>query len=253
MSVEVLAAEAVHFSRQSRAVLAGATLSLSSREIVCLLGRNGAGKTTLLRIMLGFLHPERGIVRLDGRPLSGLSRRTLARRVAYVPQLHQPPFPYLVREVVGMGRMPSTGLFGQISRSDREAVDTVMESLGITPLAGRRYTQLSAGERQLVMIGRALAQGARLLVMDEPFTGLDYGHQMELMERLRGLKGEGYGMLMTTHQPDHAAIIATRVTTLEAGRIADDGMPEDIITPAVIRRLYGVEMHSFGCAQTIPK
>ena len=248
MSTETLAAEAVHFSRQGRAVLVGATLSLASGEIVCLLGRNGAGKTTLLRLMLGFLSPERGHVRLDGEPIASLSRRVLAQRLAYVPQLHQPPFPYLVREVVGMGRMPTTGLFGQVTRSDREAVDAVMTSLDIARLADRRYTQLSAGERQLVMIGRALAQGARLLVMDEPFTGLDYGHQIELMARLRLLKEQGYGILMTTHQPDHATMIATRVATLVEGRIADDGLPEDIIVPATIRRLYGVEMHSFGCA-----
>jgi iron complex transport system ATP-binding protein len=250
MSTETLAAEAVHFSRGNRAVLAGASLSLAPKEIVCLLGRNGAGKTTLLRIMLSFLRPDHGTVRLDGRALSGVSRRVLAQRVAYVPQLHHPPFPYLVREVVGMGRLPSTGLFGQTSRSDRDAVEEVMASLDIAPLADRRYTQLSAGERQLVMIGRALAQGARLLVMDEPFTGLDYGHQMELMDRLRSLKDQGYGILMTTHQPDHAAMIATRVTTLVAGQIADDGPPENVIVPATIRRLYGVEMHSFGCAQS---
>jgi iron complex transport system ATP-binding protein len=250
MNTETLEAEAVHFSRQNRAVLAGADLSFCSGEIVCLLGRNGAGKTTLLRLMLGFIAPERGRIRLDGRPITSFSRRVLAQRLAYVPQLHQPPFPYLVREVVEMGRMPSTGLFGHISHADRVAVDVVMTSLDIARLANRRYTQLSAGERQLVMIGRALAQGARLLVMDEPFTGLDYGHQMELMERLRILKGQGFGILMTTHQPDHAAMIATRVTTLVAGRIADDGAPEDIVTPAVIRRLYGVEMHSFGCVQS---
>lgn len=250
MSTETLAADAIHFSRQGRAVLAGATLSLASREIVCLLGRNGAGKTTLLRIILGFLRPDHGAVRLNSRSLSAFSRRALAQRLAYVPQLHQPPFPYLVREVVGMGRIPATGLFGQTTRSDREAVEEVMGSLDIAPLADRRYTQLSAGERQLVMIGRALAQGAHLLVMDEPFTGLDYGHQMELMDRLRSLKAEGYGILMTTHQPDHAAMIATRVTTLVAGKIADDGPPEDVIVPAVIRRLYGVKMHSFGCAQS---
>jgi iron complex transport system ATP-binding protein len=200
--------------------------------------------------MLGFLRPDHGTVRLDGRTIRGFSRRSLAQRVAYVPQLHQPPFPYLVREVVGMGRMPSTGLFGQTSRADRDAMEKVMASLDILPLADRSYTQLSAGERQLVMIGRALAQGAHLLVMDEPFTGLDYGHQMELMDRLRSLKDQGYGILMTTHQPDHAAMVATRVTTLVAGKIADDGPPEDVIVPAVIRRLYGVELHSFGCAQS---
>ncbi len=250
MSTETLAADTIYFSRQGRAVLVGTTLSLASQEIVCLLGRNGAGKTTLLRILLGFLRPDHGTVRLDGRSLSGVSRRMLAQRVAYVPQLHQPPFPYLVREVVGMGRLPSTGLFGQTSRVDHNAVEAVMVSLGIAPLADRHYTQLSAGERQLVMIGRALAQGARLLVMDEPFTGLDYGHQMEFMDRLRSLKGQGYGILVTTHQPDHAAMIATRVTTLVAGQIADDGPPADVIVPAVIRRLYGVEMHSFGCAQS---
>jgi iron complex transport system ATP-binding protein len=245
-----LAARDIYFRRGHRSVLNGASLSVAADEVVCLLGQNGAGKTTLLRLMLGLICPAAGEVRLGAKSLAALPRRVRAQRLAYVPQLHQPPFPYLAREVVALGRIPAAGLFGMAQSGDRDVVDATLDTLGIGHLAERPYTQLSCGERQLVMIARAMAQGAGLLIMDEPLTGLDYGHQMRLIGRLRRLSGEGYGVLMTTHQPDHAMMVATRVATLIDGRIAHDGPPEQVVTSETIFRLYGVRMHSFGCAQS---
>jgi len=241
-SARQLAAEGIVFRRGRRRVLDGANLAFSGGEIVSLLGSNGAGKTTLLRIMLGLIAPDEGSVKLDGAPIANLRRRELARRIAYVPQGHNAPFPYLVREVVALGRFPAQGFFGRTVSADAKAVGAILANLRIAHLADRTYTHLSGGERQLVMIARALAQDASLLVMDEPLSGLDYGHQIELLRSLRDLAAQGFGILMTTHHPDQALMVSTRIATLVDGRIDADGAPRDVITPETIRRLYGVTL-----------
>ena len=223
-------------------MLNGANLSLSAGEIVSLLGPNGVGKTTLLRIMLGLLVPGEGRVTIGGEPLASFGRRKLAQRLAYVPQSHLAPFPYLVREVVALGRFPAQGLFARAAAEGSESIEAILSGLRIAHLSERAYTQLSGGERQLVMIARALAQGASLLIMDEPLSGLDYGHQIELLRILRGLAAKGYGILMTTHHPDHALMVSTRVATLVTGRIDKDGPPAEVITPEAIQCLYGVTL-----------
>jgi iron complex transport system ATP-binding protein len=236
----MIEARDVHFAYRGRLVLAGATLALAPGEVLCLLGANGAGKSTLLKIMLGLLTPRQGSVAMDGRPLAAFGRRALAQVVAYVPQMHAAPFPYTVSEVALMGRLPANGLFRAPSDADRAAVQKVLEHLGIGGLADRPYTEVSGGERQLALIARALVQGARLLVMDEPLAGLDYGHQVRLLERLERLAEEGYGVLMTTHDPGQPLAGCDRVALLIDGRIAADGSPDAALTPAAIHRLYGV-------------
>lgn len=245
----MISARHIDFGYRGRRVLTGATLALAAGELVCLLGANGAGKSTLLKIMLGLLKPQQGNVALDGRPLAERGRRALAQHVAYVPQVHAAPFPYTVREVVLMGRLPANGLFKAPGEADRAAAQGVLEHLGIARLGDRPYTEISGGERQLALIARALAQEARLLVMDEPLAGLDYGHQVRLLERLESLAEEGYGVLMTTHDPDQPLTGCDRVAMLIEGRIAADGAPDDVLTPEAIHRLYGVRvdlLHAAG-------
>jgi iron complex transport system ATP-binding protein len=244
-TTDTLVADNVEFRRMSRPVLSGASLALAQGEIVCLLGCNGAGKTTLLKVMLGILRPYAGAVVLNGQDIAAVAKQSMARKLAYVPQLHQPHFPYLVRDVVALGRFAEVGLFGRLSRADRDTVSDVLDMLDIVHLSGRPYTQLSGGERQLVVLARALAQGAKLLVLDEPLTGLDYGHQIRMMERLSDFAAKGYGILMTTHHPDYAAAIATRVAALIDGRIDIDGPADKVMTPETIFRLYGVKWR--GC------
>lgn len=237
-----LRARDLHFAFRQRLVLSGVNLSLATGEVVSLLGANGAGKSTLLRLLLGLLHPASGEVLLDGQTMDSWPRQQIACRLAYVPQVHVTPFPYTVREIILLGRLPAGSLFRAPSRADHEAVDEVLEHLGIAPLATRPYTEISGGERQLALIGRALAQGARLLIMDEPATGLDYGHQLRLLDRLSMLAEEGYGVLMTTHHPEHALIASTRVLLMRDGRIEADGRPEEVVTAETIHRLYGVHV-----------
>lgn len=245
----MIEARDIHFSYRGRAVLKGASLALGMGELVCLLGANGAGKSTLLKIMLGLLHPAAGKVSLGDTPLCDIGRRPLARQVAYVPQVHTAPFPYTVRQVVLMGRLPATGLFKAAGVADHLAAKQAIDHLGIGHLAERAYTEVSGGERQLALIARALAQEARLLIMDEPLAGLDYGHQVRLLGRLESLAEEGYGVLMTTHDPDQPLSGCDRVALLIDGRIAADGVPSDVLTPEAIHRLYGVQvelLHTAG-------
>jgi iron complex transport system ATP-binding protein len=239
-AAECLEARDVHFRRGARIILDDIDIRLHAGEIVALLGANGAGKSTLFRILLGFLKPERGEVRLGDRPLSEFSHRGLAQRIAYVPQAHVAPFPYSVEDVVLLGRLAETGIFRAPQAADRRAVEEVLERLAITHLAARPYTEISGGERQLTLIARALAQGARILVMDEPMTGLDYGYQVRLLQHLIDLAGSGRTILLSTHNPEHAVQAATRIVVLRDGVIMADGPPADIITPSLIRALYGV-------------
>ncbi|MEJ2609265.1 MAG: ABC transporter ATP-binding protein [Candidatus Thiodiazotropha sp.] len=236
----MLVAQNIHFSYRGRPVLKGANLALGTGELVCLLGANGAGKSTLLRTLLGLLNPQQGEVRLNQQRLVGLARRQLAQQIAYVPQVHAAPFPYTVREVALMGRLPANGLLRAPKPSDLTMVDEILEHLGIPQLANRPYTEVSGGERQLALIARALAQETKLLVMDEPLTGLDYGHQVRLLARLEQLAADGYGILMTTHDPDQPLDGCNRVALLIEGEIKANGRPDKVLTPTAIERLYGV-------------
>lgn len=234
----LLAAEHLSYRIGARSVLAGIDLQIRSGDCITLLGANGAGKSTLLRILLGLLKPHGGTVRLNGEALASLPRRHVARHIAYVPQSHVPSFPYRVRDVVSQGRLPSTGLGRAPNAEDHGAVDQALAELGIEHLAQRLYTELSGGERQLALIARALVQQARLIILDEPVAGLDYGHQQRLLEQLQRLAQSGLSILGSSHHPEHALAWANRAWVLEHGRLIADGTPHAVIDAALIHRLY---------------
>ena len=243
-----LKANAVSYAYKGHPVLRDVSLSVKQGELVSLLGKNGAGKTTLLKLLQGFLKPEQGHVSLNNQPLARFSRRELATHIAYVPQSHIPPFPYLVEEVVTLGRIPHSGIFRSPIQEDKDAAHAAMTQLRINHLSRRAYTELSGGERQLVLIARALAQGARIFIMDEPITGLDYGNQFRLLDTLQELVAAGFGILMTTHHPEHALRASTQVALLIDGKIEQSGIPASIITPATIRHLYDVTVDAVNAA-----
>lgn len=243
-TITELTAEQVSYAYKRSPVLSGVSLSVKQGELVSLLGKNGAGKTTLLKIMQGFLTPTQGVVTLNKKPLLNMSRQELARHIAYVPQSHIPPFPFTVTEVVTLGRIPWSGFFRNITEEDKDVVHSVLAQLQIHHLAHRIYTELSGGERQLVLIARALAQGARILIMDEPVTGLDYGHQFRLLDTLEELIARNFGILMTTHHPEHAVRVSSRVALLNEGVIQQTGRAETILTPSTIRDLYNIHVEA---------
>ncbi len=237
-----LEAKHLDFGYRGRRVGSDVSLSLEAGEVLCLLGSNGSGKTTLFKTLLGLLPPQGGQVLMDGANLRGGGRGEVARRVSYVPQAHAAFFPFTVREVVLMGRTAHLGLFASPSRRDREIAQAAIERMRLAHLADSVYTRISGGERQLTLIARALAQEARIVVMDEPTANLDFGNQVRVIEHVRSLAKAGMGVLLSTHDPDHAFVCADRVAMLHAGRLLRLGAPGEVITAESLREIYGVEV-----------
>lgn len=237
-----LEARGIALSLGELQVLRGVSLSLEPGDFAALLGPNGSGKTTLLRVMLGFVRPDAGEILLDGRPMRDRRRRQIARRVAYVPQAHTPSFPFTVREIVQMGRTPEIGWGRRPGAEDDAAVSGALHRLGLLAFAERPYSELSGGERQAVLISRALAQGARTLLMDEPTASLDLGQQTRLMALLSGLAEEGYAILVSVHQPELALRWFNRALLLHRGEVMGDGEPAVVLTAEALSELYGVEV-----------
>ncbi|MBB3103102.1 ABC transporter ATP-binding protein [Azomonas macrocytogenes] len=243
-----LRAQGLHYQLGARTILEEVSFDVRPGDCIALLGANGAGKSTLLKILLGLLQPQAGQVRLNGRDLHEHSRQQVARQLAYVPQSHTPSFPFSVEQIVAQGRLPISGLGRAPSREDWQVVNQALADMQVEHLAGRVYTELSGGERQRVLIARALAQQTRLILLDEPITGLDYGHQLRLLKHLQHLAAQGYGILATTHRPEHALESANRALVLHQGRLLADGTPHEVVTAELIARLYQVEVRQIECS-----
>ncbi|WP_206077017.1 ABC transporter ATP-binding protein [Palleronia sediminis] len=224
----------------------GTRLSLVARpgDVVCLLGPNGCGKTTLFRTILGLLPALAGSVMLGGKPIAQQRRAEIARRIAYVPQAHAPPFPFEALDVVLMGRTARLGLFGQPGARDRAAARHAMARLGIADLAHRDYSRLSGGQRQLVLIARALVQEAALIVMDEPTASLDFGNRAQVLAQIAGLTRDtgaaGCGVILSTHDPDQAFALDARVLLMKDGRPHAEGPADTVLTARNLSAVYGI-------------
>jgi iron complex transport system ATP-binding protein len=235
-----LEADDLPFGYPGKPVGQGVDLVVGPGEVVCLLGPNGAGKTTLFKTLLGLLPAQGGRVLLDGRPLAQMARAEIARRIAYVPQAHAAHFPYSVQDMVLMGRTAHLGPFARPGAADHGAALAALRMLGIRALAEADYTRISGGQRQLALIARALAQAAPLIVMDEPTASLDFGNQALVLRQVRALAAEGYGIVLSTHSPDHAFACASRVALLHEGSLLAEGPPPAILTPARLETVYGI-------------
>lgn len=226
----------------AKEVVKDVSFTLYAGDVMCLLGANGSGKTTLFRAILHFLPLTRGAVYIEGETIAHWSRRRLARAIAYVPQAHTPPFAFKVRDVVLMARTAHMNSMGTATRCDYEIVDQALDSLGILELAEEEYTQLSGGERQMVLVARALAQEAKLLVMDEPASSLDFGNQIRLLTEVKRLSERGVSVLITTHSPNHAFLCASQVAVMKAGRLLACGKPDLVMTSSCLEEAYGVPL-----------
>lgn len=218
------------------------SLTVETGEVLCLLGPNGCGKTTLFKTLLGLLPARGGSIALDGTDLARMKRVDVARRIAYVPQAGAGMFPYCALDVVVMGRTAHRGLFAGPTRDDREIALRALDELGIADLARRDVTRLSGGQRQLVLVARAVAQAAPLIVMDEPTASLDFGNQVVVLSQVRQLAERGAGIVLSTHDPDHAFAIGKRVALMKNGAILAAGLPEEVLTPARLKSVYGVDV-----------
>ncbi|WP_419660851.1 iron(III) dicitrate ABC transporter, ATP-binding protein [Desulfosarcina variabilis str. Montpellier] len=232
----------VTYGYTHRPVLNDISLSFAPGEIVSLLGPNGSGKTTLLKVLLGLFAPQKGEVRLEDRPVATIAPKQLARRIAYVPQVHRASFGYRVLDVVLMGRMPHKPFFFRYGKDDETIAMQALERLSIGHLKERAYTAVSGGERQLALIARALVQGADIFIMDEPVGGLDYGNQIRLLGRIADLARDGYTFIKTTHFPDHALWISDRVVMLKNGRVVADGNTSEVVSRTNLYRLYNTQV-----------
>ena len=215
------------------------TVVLSTGEVLALLGPNGGGKTTLLKTLLGLIKPKAGEVALGDKPLGRYSIRERARTVAYVPQVHIGTFTFTVETVVLMGRTAHGNLFSAPSAHDRDVAQAVLDRFGIAQLSSRPYTMISGGERQLVLLARALAQEPQFIVLDEPTASLDFGNQGKVMAEIRALAASGHGVLFTTHDPNHALRAADRAYLLRQGTRIAEGPVKTVLERAQLEALYG--------------
>ena len=227
------------FSYGSQPVLQKVSLNVAPGEICGLLGPNGCGKTTLFRCCMGFLHPQQGQVRVRGLNIAHRKPAELARHVAYVPQEHRQPFPFTVRDMVLMGRSPHMGGWFRLSREDAYIAEEAMERIGIAALAGRTCNQLSGGQRQLVLIARAMAQQTPLILLDEPTSALDFSNQLAVWNALREVTDQGVAVLVCCHDPHHILWFCHRAAALHKGHVAAEGAARDVISQDLLQRLYG--------------
>jgi ABC-type cobalamin/Fe3+-siderophores transport system ATPase subunit len=222
-------------------ILADVDLHIEAGERVCLVGPNGAGKSSLLRCLTGLVEPSAGTVHFDGVPLPGIERSVVARTISVVPSQVDLPFAMSVEDVVRLGRIPHEHPFTGQTDEDRTAADAAMRRVGIGRLRDRDVRQLSMGERQLVLVAMAVAQGGRLIVLDEPTVHLDLRHQVEVLQLIESLADDGLTVLAVLHDLPLAAHFFPRLVLLDDGHIVADGPPAEVLSPDRIREVYEVD------------
>ena len=239
MSIEV---KNLRFRYGARPVIGDVSFTAEKGELLAVLGPNGVGKSTLFRCLLGFLKPVGGEILVDGKELGAYSQRELAKKIAYIPQSHSPAFDHTVLDSVLMGMTAQLGVFEQPGQAQREKAMQMLRALGMEKLFDRGCMKISGGERQLMLLARALVQDASMLIMDEPTANLDYGNSCRVMERVKKLGQAGYTIIFSTHDPNQAFRYATQVLALQGGGVLAAGRPEAALTSETLTKLYGVGM-----------
>ncbi len=239
MSIRI---EQLNFYYGQRQILQDISFEGNYGSFLSVLGPNGVGKSTLFRCMLGLLTPSSGQVSVNGRNVLHLSAKELAKEIAYIPQSHSPIFNYSVFDMVLMGTTAQCSGFSSPGKEQRQLTENALERLGILRLKDRPYGNISGGERQLTLIARALAQQAKVLVMDEPSTGLDLGNRIRVMECIRSLVNEGYAIIQSTHDPEQSYLYSDQILALHEGKVLAMGSPQEVINSSLISTLYNVDV-----------
>lgn len=232
--------QGLNFKYNSRLVLRDINLEVEEGEILTLLGPNGSGKTTLLRCIVRIFNPEEGDIFIDGKQISKIKREELAKWISYVPQNEHSSFPATVFDTVLIGRRPH--LNWNPSNRDFKVVSTILHLLGLKEIALRDFNELSGGEKQKVLIARAIAQEPKIMLLDEPTSNLDLRHQLEVLEIVRNLaKEKGVSVIMATHDLNLVPRYSDKLVMLKSGKIFSMGTPEQVITSENIKSVYQVD------------
>jgi iron complex transport system ATP-binding protein len=224
------------------AVFRDVSFSIQSGNIFCLLGPNGTGKSTLLKCLAGILRAQQGRVLFGDKDLLSFKLQEIAQTIGYVPQGLTSAFPFRIKDIVVMGRAPHLSILASPSSNDMELAFEAMKAVGILHLADRGCNSVSGGEWQLALIARALVQEPRIMILDEPTSHLDMGNQMKILQTVKQLAAEGMTVIMASHFPDHAFLVANLVAILNNGRICQIGKPDDVITEENLKAAYGTDV-----------
>ena len=229
-------------SDMSAAVFQNVTFSVQPRDIFCLLGPNGIGKSTLLKCLGGLLRIQQGLILLNDKSLFDFRLPDVARKIGYVPQGLTSAFPFRIKDIVVMGRAPHLSVLASPSSHDMDIAYNAMKTVGILHLANRPCNSVSGGEWQLTLIARALVQEPQILLLDEPTSHLDMGNQVKILQVIKGLAADGMTIIMASHFPDHAFLVANAVAILHKGRIVQIGTPDAVITEENMKTTYGIDV-----------
>ena len=230
------------FSYGEAEVLKNINFRAYEGQMVAFLGPNGVGKSTLFKCILKFLKGYSGYIYLEGMNMKKMSRPQIAKKIAYIPQTTIPVFNYTVLDIVLMGMTGGLKLLESPKAEHIAKAEKILEELNISHLKERGFGRISGGERQLVLLARAIIQDAKILLMDEPTANLDYGNQFRVMERIGGLTREGYTVILTTHNPEHALLFADKAFVLKDGEVKAAGPSREVITEELMKQLYDVEV-----------
>jgi iron complex transport system ATP-binding protein len=247
MVTELISIKNIAFAYEKKEVFSNLSLSLESGEICCLIGSNGCGKTTLLDCILGIHEVKGGEIFVENKNIKDYLRHELARKISYVPQIHEITFPYKVLQAVVMGRAAYLNFFSAPGKEDEDIAMDCLRKVGMDHLADKPYTQISGGEMQLVMLARALAQDTNIIIMDEPTAHLDLKNELLFLETVADLvTNHKVSVLIATHMPNHSFYFENKglnvtLAMMSDGNIQEKGRPGEILTESNIRRLYKID------------
>lgn len=246
-----LFAEKLHISYGSQTIVENLDLAIPDGKVTALVGANGSGKSTILKTMARLLKAKKGSVYLDGKSISQMQTKEVAKQLAILPQTPVAPEGLTVRELVAYGRFPHQKGLGTLSREDKSMIDWALQVTKMNDLADRQIESMSGGQRQRAWIAMALAQGTDILFLDEPTTYLDMAHQLEVLKLLERLnREEGKTIVMVVHDLNHAALYAEHIVAIKHGKIVQSGNPAEVITSGMLREVFGIEADVVACPRT---